>query len=260
MMIIYETRNLVNGKVYRGQHICGRRCQTGCKYLGSGEALKRAIEKYGRHNFRRRILAYATYPSVLNDLEKIYVTDDFVARQETYNQMTGGGSNGIPGAETRKKMSAAWIARYAVPGQREKTSAALMGHEISTETKEKISKALTGKVIPPKVRKKISAAMTGKKHTSEVRKKISAAMTGKKHNAERCAASSAAQKDKPKSDEHKAAMRDAWTDERREKTSAVTSAAMTQARRALQSANQKKVWAKKRQAEQTNQAAVELKK
>ena len=194
MMIIYETRNLVNGKVYRGQHICGRRCQTGCKYLGSGEALKRAIEKYGRHNFRRRILAYATYPSVLNDLEKIYVTDDFVARQDTYNQITGGGSSGIPGAETREKMSAAtsalmtpaWRKKISAatsasmtPARRKKISAALKGKKHNAERCATNSAAHTGMVIPPKVRKKMSAAVTPK-----MRAERSAAMTGKEHTAE----------------------------------------------------------------------------
>ena len=174
MMIIYETRNLINGKVYRGQHICGVDCQTGCKYLGSGTALKRAIKKYGRHNFRRRILAYATYPSVLNDLEKIYVTDDFVARQDTYNQMTGGGSSGSPSAETRAK-----------------NSAALKGHEVSTETRKKISAATSASMTPAR-RKKISASAIARYAVPGQREK-----TG--------AATSAAMKDKPKSEAHKAA-------------------------------------------------------
>ena len=232
MMIIYETRNLVNGKVYRGQHICGVKCQTRCEYLGSGTSLKRAIEKYGRHNFRRRILAYATYPSVLNDLEKIYVTDDFVARQDTYNQMTGGGSSGIPGAETRAKIGVAKKGRKLSPEHKAATSAAMKDKPKSEAHKAAMSASMT-----PERREKISERHKGKQKSEAHKAAMSASMT-----PERREKISERHKGKQKSEAHKAAM----------------SASMTPERRALQSANQKKVWAE-RKAAQANQEKYQSK-
>ena len=51
--LVYKTTNLVNGKYYIGVHSC--KCNP-CRYLGSGVALKKAIRKYGRDNFKRETL------------------------------------------------------------------------------------------------------------------------------------------------------------------------------------------------------------
>jgi len=50
-MIIYKTTNLVNGKQY-----IGRDSRNNPNYLGSGSALKNAILKYGKHNFKKEII------------------------------------------------------------------------------------------------------------------------------------------------------------------------------------------------------------
>jgi hypothetical protein len=45
---IYKTTNLINGKIYIGQH-------KGClssHYIGSGKLIRWAINKYGKRNFR----------------------------------------------------------------------------------------------------------------------------------------------------------------------------------------------------------------
>lgn len=48
-MIVYRTENKITGKFYYGVHNNTRE-----RYLGSGELLKKAIEKHGRDNFVRR--------------------------------------------------------------------------------------------------------------------------------------------------------------------------------------------------------------
>ncbi len=58
-MIIYKTTCLVNGKIYIGQHECGRDCKNSaheCNYLGSGTIFKRALKKHGKENFKIEIL------------------------------------------------------------------------------------------------------------------------------------------------------------------------------------------------------------
>ncbi len=81
---IYKTTNLVNGKFYVGQ--CSNDPRE--KYLGSGVLLIQAIEKYGKHNFRREILQYAEQED-LDDLEKIWIKK-LRAQELGYNLHEGG--------------------------------------------------------------------------------------------------------------------------------------------------------------------------
>ena len=53
-MIVYITTNLINGRKYIGKDVSDRKY-----YLGSGKALKLAINKYGKHNFIKEVLAIA---------------------------------------------------------------------------------------------------------------------------------------------------------------------------------------------------------
>jgi group I intron endonuclease len=64
-MIIYKTTNLLNGKWY-----VGRDSKNNPDYLGSGTALKRAIVKYGRENFKKEILELLPEKSSIEDLIK----------------------------------------------------------------------------------------------------------------------------------------------------------------------------------------------
>jgi hypothetical protein len=51
--VIYLTTNLINDKKYIGLDSYNKP-----NYLGGGTALKRAIRKYGKENFKKEILEY----------------------------------------------------------------------------------------------------------------------------------------------------------------------------------------------------------
>ena len=67
---IYKTTNLVNGKIYIGQH----KSQVFDKeYHGSGKLIRRAFEKYGIDNFKTELLKWCETRSDINRYEKIYI-------------------------------------------------------------------------------------------------------------------------------------------------------------------------------------------
>ena len=87
--IVYETKNNINGKIYVGVHRCNKE-RTSDDYIGSGIALKGAIQKYGRENFSRRNLSeWNDERSAYSEEERI-VNKDFVDRGDTYNIGIGG--------------------------------------------------------------------------------------------------------------------------------------------------------------------------
>lgn len=69
MNIIYKTTNLVNGKIYVGQHYTS--ADDG--YLGSGNILIQSIKKYGKENFIREILEHCNLDNV-NEREIYWIT------------------------------------------------------------------------------------------------------------------------------------------------------------------------------------------
>lgn len=89
--LIYKTVNLTNGKIYIG---CHRTNNLDDGYLGSGKRLNRAIQKYGKDNFQRYILAVLDSAQQMYDMEASIVDEQFVARDDTYN-LTVGGDNGM---------------------------------------------------------------------------------------------------------------------------------------------------------------------
>lgn len=85
MYIVYQTTNLINGKIYIGVHNCDND-----SYVGSGKLIRRAIKKHGTSNFQREILeTFETKEEAFN-YEAEVVNEDFVNRPDTYNISTGG--------------------------------------------------------------------------------------------------------------------------------------------------------------------------
>jgi len=137
-MYIYKTTNLINGKIYVGQHY-GRRKN----YLGSGTLLLKSIKKYGRENFSNEILEYCEKIEHLDDREKFWIKElDSTNPEIGYNISIGG--TGIDAKIVSK---------------------ILTGRKFSETHKENISKShadVSGEKNP----------MYGKKHTEETILKI----------------------------------------------------------------------------------------
>ena len=67
---IYKTTNLLNGKIYIGQH---KAKAYDLSYYGSGKILKLAIEKYGIDNFSNKILCECSSKNDLDKMEKYFI-------------------------------------------------------------------------------------------------------------------------------------------------------------------------------------------
>jgi hypothetical protein len=133
--IIYETKNLINGKIYRG---CHQTNNLDDGYLGSGIAFSRALSKYKKQNFSRTILKMCDSFEDMIESEKIFVDEEFVKRNDTYNLQTGGLCAGILCEESKKKISES----VKLAHNRGDYKDVIRTYVASKETNEKISNTL----------------------------------------------------------------------------------------------------------------------
>lgn len=84
---IYKITNRINGKIYIGKH---QTKDLNDGYMGSGKLLRRAQEKYGIQNFTKDILYTFDSEGEMNAKEAELVTEEFCAREDTYNICVGG--------------------------------------------------------------------------------------------------------------------------------------------------------------------------
>lgn len=79
--IIYKTTNLINGKIYVGQH----NTSADDGYLGSGTLLLSAVDLFGNDNFIRESLEFCT-SSTVNDRESYWIESlSAIDREVGYN-------------------------------------------------------------------------------------------------------------------------------------------------------------------------------
>jgi group I intron endonuclease len=124
---IYLTTNRVTGKRYIGQSTLRTD-----NYLGSGKALKRAIKKYGIHNFSRAILFEAFSQSDLNWAEHEFIREyDAVKRRDFYNIAPGG------------RASLGFTGKHHTLEHRQYMSQKLKGHTVTDKVRAAVS--ITGK-------------------------------------------------------------------------------------------------------------------
>ena len=86
----YMTVNNINGKKYFGVHKEGSKRM----YYGSGKRLRYALDKYGKENFTRYIVAIFLTQKESYQFEKEYITPEMIESRDCYNIKGGGYGNG----------------------------------------------------------------------------------------------------------------------------------------------------------------------
>lgn len=185
-MYIYKTTNLVNYRVYIGKS----EKSYNPDYYGSGLLLKRAINKYGKENFKNELVEECDDIEELNSKEKYWI--NFYSKN-SYNLAEGG-----DGGWTTKHFNEDQKKRY-----REKLSKAQKGRTVSEETrkiisdknsgkfygdKDKISKTIKKLWLNPnsiynneEYRKKLSESGKKRKWSEETKEKIRLSKLGSKN-------------------------------------------------------------------------------
>lgn len=131
-LCIYQTTNLVNGRFYIGKtHKNQANYNT---YLGSGIALKAAISKYGKHNFKREILFECEDENKCYAKEAELVNDSLINNVQCYNMKLGG-----RGAAANHRLT---------EKHKNNISNALKGHKHSDKTIEKLRIAAKNRTRP----------------------------------------------------------------------------------------------------------------
>lgn len=177
MYCIYRTTNLINGKTYIGQHKYRKLYDS---YIGSGKLLWKAIEKYGRENFKKEILySNIQYKETADDVERFAIAKERALGKAEYNLADGGqGNKGLIPWNKGKKLT---------EEQKRKLSEAHKGKPKSEETRKNMSEARKGKSRGPfseEHRRKLSEA--AKNRSEEYRRKLSESAL--KEREKRCAA------------------------------------------------------------------------
>jgi group I intron endonuclease len=162
------TTNLLNGKIYIGQH---QNKKFNPKYLGSGKIFTKAIKKNGKENFIVEILHKCDTFSMLDQKEIYYIKKYDSTNPDIGYNVSYGGEACMRGLHHTNKTKII-------------LSKAHKGIPLSEEHKNKISNSNKGKIKTKRCRKLLSIANTGKVRTLEQRKHLSEITKGRKHTEE----------------------------------------------------------------------------
>lgn len=137
---VYEITNLVNGKKYIGKRSCKCPIEND-RYMGSGYALKKAFDKYGKEKFSKTILAICDTSDDAYLVESQYITlTNAVSSSDYYNIAGGGKGTGVG------KNSANYGRKHSEL-TKIKMSKASKGRKLSKAQKLKISERSSKKII-----------------------------------------------------------------------------------------------------------------
>lgn len=165
---IYKITNILNGKIYVGQRTSKKDISED-KYMGSGVFYKRAVDKYGKENFKKSLLEYCNKDNI--DEREIY----WIAKLNStdlnigYNLCAGGGTTlGLKMTEEQKQK----VSKSLIGNKR------TLGFKPTKETMSRMSKSHTGKKHSQETKEKCRNCFKGRKHTEENKEKQRAKMMG----------------------------------------------------------------------------------
>lgn len=144
MPIVYVTTNKINGKKYLGKCVHNKEF-----YLGSGVALRKAIEKYGKENFSKEIIFESASKDEVSEKEyELSILYDVCNDSNWYNMKLGGNGG------SKKGRIVSDYTRQLISKNKKGTSPwnkGLIGDKrtkLSDTTKEKIRAANKGQKNP----------------------------------------------------------------------------------------------------------------
>lgn len=132
---VYETTNLINGKMYIGQH---SRTKFDKNYYGSGKYITKALNKYGKENFEVRLIGWGYSKEDLDESENFFIESVNTIHPNGYNLMTGH-SHGKHHSETKETIRKLTKERLSNPKNHPR-----YGKHLTEEQKQKISQSVKG--------------------------------------------------------------------------------------------------------------------
>jgi len=178
-MVIYKTTNLVNGRQYIGKD--KKNCPS---YLGSGTFLKKAIQKYGKENFKKEILEVCSTHEELIEREEYWLNYYDAGNNPMFYNMHNHSSGGLSirgeknhrfgthHTEERKQMmrermtgekNPIYGKGYMFTGEKNH----FYGKKHSIETREKIKEKRKLQVFSEESRRKMSETSRERAHRGE---------------------------------------------------------------------------------------------
>lgn len=200
---IYKTTNLINGKIYIGQHKSDKFDKS---YYGSGKRFLNAFNKYGKDNFSCEIIEWCKTREIANDRERYWISYYNTQDRNIGYNITEGGEGWKGGKHTeqsklkisKSKMGVTPNRIYTTPSHeiRNRISCTLKeyysihdnprkGVKLSDETKEKLRQANLGKKYSEEVKAKHRGKPAWNKGipmTEEAKENLRKINTGKKYS------------------------------------------------------------------------------
>lgn len=169
---IYKTTNLINGKIYIGQHHAS---VFDAIYKGSGVRLHEAFGKYGWENFSVELIEECQSKKELDEREKFWIAKLNTRNRDIGYNLSEGGERGFAlTEESYKKIVATRREHNTISGWKQSKEAVAKRHATIIERYGcKSISGMQGKHQSEETKAKIRAANKGQKRTDEQKQRTS---------------------------------------------------------------------------------------